>query len=268
MTTAQTEERESSPEFTGERPGHGENFDYDEARHQAAYEYARTLAADKRVLDAGCGEGVNSQSLRDVAREVTGVDYSKDAIDYCRSTWKGDNLRFEHVDLTDPQGFDDTFDLVTNFQVLEHIEDDRAFLKALRARLAQDGVLLLTTPNRLMSFSENPYHVREYTAAELRTLLESVFSSVTILGMRGNEKVTKFDEARKRSVERILRLDPLGIRNFLPQGLINFAFARLANLVRSQAKGAAGDAWISPADFFVSDDDLDHSLDLVALCKA
>jgi len=258
---------DSSPQFTGERPGRGENFDYDEARHLAAYEYARTLAPGKRVLDAGCGEGFNTQRLADVAGHLTGVDYSADAIVFCKKTWRGANLRFEHVDLSRPEGFDDTFDLVLNFQVLEHIEDDRAFLRALRARLAPGGVLLLTTPNRLMSFSENPYHVREYTAEELRRLLQGVFGSVTLRGMRGNAKVVAFDEARRRSVQRILRLDPLGIRNMLPQSLVNFAFARLAGIVRSQAKSAAGADRITPSDFSVTDDDLDRSLDLVALCS-
>lgn len=256
-----------SPQFTGERPGRGENFDYDEGRHLAAYEYARTLAGGKRVLDAGCGEGFNTRALADVAAQVTGVDYSAAAIEFCKRTWTEPNLRFEHVDLTNPRGFDDTFDLVLNFQVLEHIDDDRAFLEALRARLAPGGVLLLTTPNRLMSFSENPYHVREYTAPELRNLLDGVFASVTLRGMRGNAKVTAFDEARRRSVQRILRLDPLGLRNVLPRGVINFAFARLANIVRSQAKSAAGSERITVADFFVADDDLDRALDLVALCS-
>lgn len=258
----------ASPEFTGERPGRGENFDYDEGRHLAAYEYARTLAAGKRVLDAGCGEGFNTQALVDVAAQVTGVDYSATAIEFCKRKWTAPNLRFEHVDLSRPAGFDDTFDLVLNFQVLEHLEDDRAFLEALRARLAPGGTLLLTTPNRLMSFSENPYHVREYTAPELQKLLQSVFSQVTMRGMRGNDKVTTFDEARRRSVERILRLDPLGLRNLLPQGLINFAFARLANIVRSQAKTAAGGERITVADFYVTDEGLDRCLDLVALCSA
>jgi SAM-dependent methyltransferase len=257
----------ASPQFTGERPGRGENFDYDEARHLAAYRYARTLAPGKRVLDAGCGEGFNTQQLADVAAHVTGVDYSADAIAFCKRTWQGANLRFEHVDLTHPDGFDDTFDLVLNFQVLEHIEDDRSFLRALRARLAPGGVLLLTTPNRLMSFSENPYHVREYTAEELRRLLRDVFGSVTIRGMRGNAKVVAFDDARRRSVERILRLDPLGIRNLLPQSVINFAFARLAGIVRSQAKSAAGAGRIAPDDFAVADDEIDRALDLVALCS-
>jgi SAM-dependent methyltransferase len=268
MTDQAAEPTTAKPSFTGERPGHGDNFDYDEARHLAAYDYAATLAGGKRVLDAGCGEGYNTQSLARVAAHVTGVDYSAEAIAFCKRTWTAPNLRFEHVDLTRPGGFEDTFDLVVNFQVLEHIEDDRAFLEALRARLAPGGALLLTTPNRLMSFSENPYHVREYTADELRRLLDQVFGSVALHGMRGNDKVTKFDEARRRSVERILRLDPLGLRNLLPQGLINFAFARLANLVRSQAKSAAGDERIVPADFFVSDEQLDRALDLVALCSA
>ncbi len=257
----------SSPQFTGERPGRGENFDYDEARHLAAYEYARTLAPGKRVLDAGCGEGFNTQRLAEVAAHVTGIDYSAAAIEFCAKTWRAANLRFERVDLSHPQGFGDTFDLVVNFQVLEHIEDDRAFVEALRARLAPGGVLLLTTPNRLMSFSENPYHVREYTHGELRTLLQSVFANVTVRGMRGNAKVTAFDEARRRSVERILRLDPLGVRNLLPQSVINFAFARLAGLVRSQAKSAAGAERIVPGDFSVADDDIDRALDLVALCS-
>jgi len=264
---AQVSEPSPSPAFTGERPGRGDNFDYDEARHFAAYDYARSLAGGKRVLDAGCGEGYNTQALADAAAEVTGVDYSSQAIEFCKRTWTSPNLHFERVDFTDPGDFDATFDLVVNFQVIEHIEDDRAFLQALRARLAPGGTLLLTTPNRLMSFSENPYHVREYTADELRALLESVFGSVTMRGMRGNDKVTKFDEARRQSVERILRLDPLGIRNLLPQGVINFAFARLANVVRSQAKSSAGSEAITPQDFYVTDDELDRCLDLVALCS-
>jgi len=268
MPTSATDPSTASPEFTGERPGHGQNFDYDEARHLAAYNYARTLAPGKRVLDAGCGEGYNTQALSDAAEQVTGVDYSKDAIEFCRRTWTHPNLRFEHIDLTRPEGFDDTFDLVLNFQVLEHIEDDRSFLRALQSRLAPGGALLLTTPNRLMSFSENPYHIREYTADELRALLDGVFGSVTMRGVRGNDKVTRFDQARQRSVRRILRLDPLGVRNLLPQSLINFAFARLANIVRSQAKSAAGDDRIEPDDFFVTEENLDSCLDLVALCSA
>lgn len=253
--------------FTGERPGWGRHFDYDEARHLAAYRYAAGLALGKRVVDAGCGEGWGTQALADVALSVLGLDYSAQAIEICRATWKKPNLTFRQCDLTHPEVDVGTFDLVTNFQVLEHIHDEIPFLNGLKGLLAVGGRLVLTTPNRLKSFSENPYHVREYTAPELRSLLERVFSSVTLLGMHGNAKVTEFDRNRERAVKRILRLDPLGLRKRLPSGLVNFAFAKLAVVVRRQARAAASPTLIQPEDFHIDAANLNDALDLVAVCK-
>jgi SAM-dependent methyltransferase len=201
------------------------------------------------------------------AAEVVGVDYSAEAIAFCRSHWHRENLGFQVLDLTSPGDFHDTFDLVLNFQVLEHIVDPLPFLEGLRARVAPGGRLLLTTPNRLMSFSENPYHVREYVEDELAALLGRVFGSVTIRGMYGNAKVTEFDRGRERAVKRILRLDPLGIRNLLPRRLVEVAFAKLAVLVRRQARTTAGEVKIVPEDFSVRPGDTKEALDLVALCE-
>ncbi len=254
--------------FTGERPGWGTDFDYDEARHLAAYDYASTLAAGKQVMDAGCGEGWGTQRIADCASSVTGVDYSAEAVAACQSKWKKPNLEFRRVDLTEAPDGAQRYDVILNFQVIEHIVDPRPFLRGLRARLADDGVLMLTTPNIAMSFSENPYHVREYTAQQLRELLLEVFGSVEIVGMQGNDRVKLFDDRRKAAIQRILRLDPLGIRNILPQWLINFAFARLAVLVRQQAKSnESADDLIEPSDFFVAGENVDTALDLVALCR-
>src|SRR5690606_19746299 len=102
-----------------------------------------------------------------------------------------------------------------SFQVIEHLADAHAFLVALAARLAPGGTFVVTTPNRLRTISENPYHVREFTAEELRAELARVFAVVEVRGMRGNEKVERFDEGRARAVARILRLDPLGLRRLL-----------------------------------------------------
>jgi 2-polyprenyl-3-methyl-5-hydroxy-6-metoxy-1,4-benzoquinol methylase len=261
---------QKGPRFTGERPGWGEAFQYDQARHLAAYRYAVTLATGLRVLDAGCGDGFGTQILADVATDVVGLDRSGEAIAFCRSTWRKPNLSFLEGDLTTPGSVSERFDLVLNFQVIEHIhiEDVEPFLSALRARLAPGGRLLLTTPNRLRSFSDNPYHVREYTAGELKTLLTCVFPRVTMRGMHGNAKVIEFDRTRERSVMRILRLDPLGMRKLLPAAIINFAFARLAVLVRKGAQVVAGQSQIAADDFSVRDENVDEALDLVALCEA
>ena len=126
---------------------------------------------------------------------------------------------------------------------------------------------MITTPNRLQSFSENPCHVREYTPEELRTLLSGTFGSVELLGVYGNEKVVEFDRNRKRAVENVLRLDPLGIRRLLPEPVLHFVFARLGQLVRRVAHRSVGETRISPADFRVEAGDLDTALDLVALCS-
>ena len=253
--------------FTGERPGWGKDFDYDEARHLAAYGFAYGLADGLTVMDAGCGEGFGTQTLATSAARVLGIDYNEGAIAFCGRRWDIENLSFRHLDLCDVGSFDETFDLVLNFQVVEHIENPRPFLEGLRDRLKPDGRLVLTTPNRLRSFSENPYHVREYTADELRQLLEPVFSRVEILGMHGNAKVEKFDRGREKSVKRILRLDPLGLRNLLPQSVINFAFAKLAVLVRRQARADAQTVDIAPEDFEAREGQLDEALDLIAICR-
>jgi SAM-dependent methyltransferase len=262
-------ERPPETPFTGERPGWGEGFEYDYARHVAAYRAAEPLVAGRRTLDAGCGEGFGTRLLAATAREVVGVDYSADAIAACRRLWTSgspSNLRFEQVDLTRPGEFAERFDVVLSFQVLEHMREPVPFLRGLAARLEPGGTLMLTTPNRLRTVSENPYHVREYTAAELRRELSAVFSEVAMYGMHGNAKVEAFEDGRARAVRRILRLDPLGLRNLLPKSIVELAFARLARVVRRRAR-TAGAPPIVPEDFLLRDDDVDRALDLVAFCS-
>jgi SAM-dependent methyltransferase len=157
--------------------------------------------------------------------------------------------------------------VVCNFQVVEHLEAPARLLAELGAHLVPGGQLVLTTPNRPLSFSENPYHVREYTADELRALLLPFFSAVDVRGVAGNEKVTAYEAARRRRVERLLRLDPLGLRRVLPAPLVRWAFGRLALLVRRQvAQDRAPVAEIVPEDFR-EQPTADGALDLLAICR-
>jgi len=250
-----------------ERPGWGKDFDYDEARHLVAYRYAASLAAGKRVLDAGCGEGFATQTLADTAARVVGADYHAESIATAQARWMRPNLRFRVLDLAaaDPDEF---FDLVLNFQVIEHISDDRAFVGKLFRWVAPGGTLMLTTPNKAQSFSENPCHLREYTAEELERLLRTAFGEVKILGVFGNARVMEFDRSRRQAVERILRLDPLGLRHLLPERLMHAAFARLGQLVRRVAHRSVGNEDIAIEDFAIrTSDDMSLATDLVALCK-
>lgn len=253
---------------SGERPGHGEGFAYDEARHLAAYLYARELARDRQVLDAGCGEGFGTVLLSETARRVTGIDYSSDAVKAAAAKYKRPNLEFRQLDVYKLPGLDLRFDLITNFQVIEHLVDPAKFLTAVRSALRPGGMLMLTTPNRLTTVSENPYHVREYVADELLALLRPLFGHVDLYSMMGNEKVRAFDAERARQVRRILRLDPLGVRKMLPERVVKFVFGRLAVLVRRRvAEADQRTQSIVPSDFHVLESPHPEALDLIALCR-
>jgi hypothetical protein len=142
------------------------------------------------------------------------------------------------------------------------------FLRAACAALVPGGRVLLTTPNRLATLSENPVHLREYTAAELEEILTPIFSEVTIASVVGSERVRAFDAERRRQVERILRLDPLGLRHWLPRSVTYFAFAHLGALVRRRVTDVAAETrGIAQEDFRVVEERRPDALDLVALCR-
>jgi SAM-dependent methyltransferase len=253
-----------SDTFTGERlPGAGDvEFGVDMERHLAAYRFAAAMAAGKRVLDAGCGEGYGASLLAAHAERVLAVD-REEAIAIASARYRDPRLAFRALDLMTLPALGERFDLVVSFQVIEHLPDPTGFLRALAAVTAPGGTLVVTTPNRLMSVSENPYHLREWTAPELEALAAPVLPGVRVRGMNGSERVLAYERARGEQIRRILRLDPLGLRKLIPDVVVRVVFARLARLVRRRVGAAGALPRVGAEDFAVRDDDLERALDLV-----
>jgi SAM-dependent methyltransferase len=246
--------------FTGERlPGADGDFAVDRERHLAAYRFARTHAAGRAVLDAGCGEGYGTALLAEVAARVVGID-RPEAVPLAAARHRVPRLEFRAGDLERLADLRERFDLVVSFQVIEHLPDPVGFLRALAGC---GDALIVTTPNRLMSVSENPYHLREWTAPELLALAAPVVPGVRVLGVHGSARVLAWERARGEEVRRFLRWDPLGLRRLLPAAIVQRAFPRLARLVRRRlARGAQGPGF-GPADFTIGPDHLETALDLV-----
>lgn len=176
--------------------------------HLRAYDEAVAHAAGRDVLDVGCNTGYGTLRFMPVANRVVGADVSPRAID--AALHRATDGRPEFVVTT---GFElpfanGSFDLVTSFQVLEHVPDPKAFLGELVRVARPGGTVILATPNAATRLYPgmapwNRFHVHEYLADELEAVLRGIFAQVRIRGMFGTPtlyetEIRRVDAARRR----------------------------------------------------------------------
>jgi SAM-dependent methyltransferase len=131
-------------------------------------ELARLRLPDGAViLDAGCGSGRMLQDLAPYG-DVHGIELDPDAAAYAAARGFGE-VKMGRVEEL-PWG-DETFDLITSLDVIEHTADDRLALAELR-RVAKAGArLLLTVPAYQALWSLHDvanHHYRRYSRRSLR----------------------------------------------------------------------------------------------------
>lgn len=180
-------------EFTGERviPGQVELDLWNE--HFARYAFASRFAAGRRALDLGCGTGYGAAELSRTAESVVGIDVSGEAIAWARQNFQLPNLSFIAASACDVPQPPESFDLVTAFEVIEHLPDWRALLAEIRRLLSAQGIAIVSTPNKAYytesrgAEGENPFHVHEFDADEFRAELQAVFTHVALLQQNRSE---------------------------------------------------------------------------------
>jgi SAM-dependent methyltransferase len=158
-----------------------------------------------RILDAGCGSGRNMVELARLG-SVTGTDVSERALELARERDVG---AAELAPLETLPFDDDSFDLITCLDVIEHIPDDVGALRELQRVVAPGGWLVVTVPAYPWLWGrhdEANHHQRRYTK---KTLVAAATSAGWQL-----ERLTHFNAlllpaaAAYRLVER--RLNPRG----------------------------------------------------------
>lgn len=159
--------------------------------HEARYQWAASLVAGKRVIDAACGTGYGASILLEAgATCVDGYDVSTDSIAEANRLHAGRDVTFTVADATDLPCLDGHYEVYLSFETIEHIDDDRAYLREAARVVGPGGLFVCSTPNRdvtnpgteIVAKPFNPFHVREYSLGELEALLLEFFPLVTVLG--------------------------------------------------------------------------------------
>lgn len=156
---------------------------------QVAAELHEALPPPARVLDLGAGQGALSARLRDLGYDVTAVDVEEDE-------FAAPRVSFVVVDFNDAaavaafaDSHRETFDAVVGVEVIEHVEDQWAYVRLLASLVRPGGVVVVTTPNvtswlgrltflrsgRFHQFADSDLsygHIAPVTPWELRLILE------------------------------------------------------------------------------------------------
>lgn len=130
-----------------------------------------------RLLDVGCGIGYFLEVAKKRGWEVHGTEFTDQAIEICQS--KGINMK---KGVLNPQNYPaESFDVITSFEVIEHINTPTTEINNMQSLLRKEGLLYITTPNfnstlrYLLGEKYNvicwPEHLSYYTPSTLKKLL-------------------------------------------------------------------------------------------------
>ena len=133
-----------------------------------------------KIIDVGCGIGYFLEIAKKRGWEVYGTEFTDDALEICKS--KGIKMSLGKLD---PKNYDhNMFDIITSFEVLEHINNPIEEIKNFSKILRKKGLVYLTTPNfnSLLRYKLNenydiityPEHLSYYTPETLNFLFEKL----------------------------------------------------------------------------------------------
>jgi ubiquinone/menaquinone biosynthesis C-methylase UbiE len=164
-------------------------------RVSAIYEVPIDIVKDRMAisfeestgLDVGCGDAVLVFKVLSKKGKIIGIDLTPKGLGLGReeilkrNTFVPMLINASSYSIPIPA---DYADYIVSTELIEHLNDEDAFLSEITRTLKNRGVFVCTTPyKRPDILVQDPYHVREYTPDELSALLGKYFSQVEIFGL-------------------------------------------------------------------------------------
>ncbi len=141
----------------------------------------------RRLLDIGCGNGVFLHEAKKAGYEPWGLDFDKGNIKVARERYGLENVFCMSVEAALRKFGKKSFDVITFFEVLEHLDAPVEFLEDVKELLSPGGVIALSVPNRYRSLDTlgagdaPPNHLTKWSAPSLKGFLERMGFAVVSL---------------------------------------------------------------------------------------
>ncbi|HEX6977515.1 MAG TPA: class I SAM-dependent methyltransferase [Patescibacteria group bacterium] len=248
-------------------PNVSSNYLFKEAL--ARYEFVkRFIKNGMRVIDLGCGTGYGSAVLSELGCEVTGIDIDKEAVDYATKHY-GKKTKFIKGNIKDLRLKNSEFDIACSFEVIEHIDNPKAFLKEVKRIIKKGSYFILSTPNASVVSPHggvsSPYHTKEFNYRELSSLLKKEFKSVKILGQTKSVKAKKAwgDFLKSQGTRQgFVEKDKFGIRKMVPKSVKEKIWKYLGNFY-----GRESQEKLETKDFPIKRTNVQKSYYFIAICR-
>lgn len=151
------------------------------------------ISSQSTVLDCACGPGYGARILAPKAAKIIAADLDLKTVRNAASGKYFDNITFQTADVTALEFAENSFDAVTSFETVEHVDPGLYFKEMLRV-IKPGGLLILSTPqNSMGQVPVNSQHLREFSLEEITTLCADKFEIVKTIGIKQGRVVFEND---------------------------------------------------------------------------